>query len=175
MNNSIVEQRQQIQLEAVVDSTPTSACETLQGRTCRPAVERTFTPFTISFAWPGRPIRRMANSRRSFSLEVYESPRAPTPYVDQSCFSSDPNTPDNTDNTDGHPPKRASRELHNLVRRASLNGAGNGAGPAMNPQDAHPDLQLSGRIISACICIRYALGFTDGSDWVRAPFPLSES
>ncbi|KAL1956562.1 hypothetical protein VTO42DRAFT_7033 [Malbranchea cinnamomea] len=52
-----------------------------------------------------------------------------------------------------------------LLRRLSLVNASQEEPSLAHPQD-HPDLDLSGRIISAAFCIPYKLGFQPGEPWV---------
>lgn len=113
-----------------------------------------------------------------FDLETYESPRAPTPYIDHFHAGSHSYFPAATPATSSSgAPMRKSSLRHaepSLLKRATAAAAEPNADqhqspPAnpLSPQEAHPDLQLSGRIISASICIRYAIGFSDQSEWVR--------
>lgn len=52
-----------------------------------------------------------------------------------------------------------------LLQRLSLANASHATAAVTHPQD-HPDLDLSGRIISAAFCVPYKLGFQSGEPWV---------
>ena len=52
-----------------------------------------------------------------------------------------------------------------LLQRLSLANASHPHSSVTHPQD-HPDLDLSGRIISAAFCVPYNLGFRPGKPWV---------
>ena len=56
-----------------------------------------------------------------------------------------------------------------LLRRLSLVDARPPVAPETIPQQAHPGLHLTGRVISATFCIPYKLGFRANSEepWVR--------
>ena len=58
-----------------------------------------------------------------------------------------------------------------LLRRLSLIGGAHltPATPVTDPRADHPGLQLTGRIISASLCIPYKVAHQPGQDWVRAP------
>ncbi|KAL1997627.1 hypothetical protein VTN02DRAFT_1251 [Thermoascus thermophilus] len=53
-----------------------------------------------------------------------------------------------------------------LLRRLSLAAGVSPVSPEGDPRAAHPGLHLSGRIISAALCIPYKLGYRAGADWV---------
>jgi trehalose 6-phosphate synthase/phosphatase len=57
-----------------------------------------------------------------------------------------------------------------LLRRLSLIGGAHltPATPVIDPRADHPGLQLTGRIISASLCIPYKVAHQAGADWVRA-------
>lgn len=59
-----------------------------------------------------------------------------------------------------------------LLRRLSLTGGAHlsPATPVIDPRKDHPGLQLTGRIISASLCIPYKAALQAGSDWVRTIF-----
>ncbi|OAX81775.1 trehalose-phosphatase [Emergomyces africanus] len=52
-----------------------------------------------------------------------------------------------------------------LLRRLSLVGSPKPAAQSIEPQDEHPGLHLTGRIISAAFCIPYKLRIRPGHDW----------
>jgi len=56
-----------------------------------------------------------------------------------------------------------------LLRRLSLIGGAHltSASPVIDPRADHPGLQLTGRIISASLCIPYKVAHQAGQDWVR--------
>ncbi|KAI7970594.1 hypothetical protein EIK77_004620 [Talaromyces pinophilus] len=56
-----------------------------------------------------------------------------------------------------------------LLRRLSLIGGAHltPATPVIDPRADHPGLQLTGRIISASLCIPYKVAHQAGQDWVR--------
>ena len=54
-----------------------------------------------------------------------------------------------------------------LLRRLSLVDATRQPVPQLTSPEDHPDLNLSGRIISAAFCIPYKLGFKPKESWVR--------
>jgi trehalose 6-phosphate synthase/phosphatase len=53
-----------------------------------------------------------------------------------------------------------------LLRRLSLVGDSSPISPEVDPRTQHPELKLSGRLISAAFCIPYKLQFQAGLDWV---------
>lgn len=53
-----------------------------------------------------------------------------------------------------------------LLRRLSLVRSSKPAAPSIEPQEGHPGLHLTGRIISAAFCIPYKLRIRPGRDWV---------
>lgn len=55
-----------------------------------------------------------------------------------------------------------------LLRRLSLVGSSKPVAPSIEPQEGHPGLHLTGRIISAAFCIPYKLRIRPGHDWVWA-------
>jgi trehalose 6-phosphate synthase/phosphatase len=59
-----------------------------------------------------------------------------------------------------------------LLRRLSLVGGAHltPATPVIDPRADHPGLQLTGRIISASLCIPYKVAHQAGADWVRTYF-----
>lgn len=57
-----------------------------------------------------------------------------------------------------------------LLRRLSLVGESSPILPDVDPRTQHPELKLSGRLISAAFCIPYKLQFQAGSDWVCSRF-----
>lgn len=66
-------------------------------------------------------------------------------------------------------PSGARRKLssgQDLLRRLSLTGDASPTSPEVDPRAQHPELKLSGRLISAAFCIPYKLYFQSGSDWV---------
>lgn len=58
-----------------------------------------------------------------------------------------------------------SRDSTELLRRLSLLDVDRPVTPQSHPQAVYPSLGLSGRVISATICIPHSLGFGDGH-WV---------
>ncbi|KAG5294696.1 trehalose-phosphatase [Histoplasma ohiense] len=52
-----------------------------------------------------------------------------------------------------------------LLRRLSLVRSSKPAAPSIEPQEGHPGLHLTGRIISAAFCIPYKLRIRPGRDW----------
>ncbi|KAJ5537953.1 hypothetical protein N7513_005900 [Penicillium frequentans] len=56
-----------------------------------------------------------------------------------------------------------------LLRRLSLVGESSPVLPEVDPRTQHPELKLSGRLISAAFCIPYKLQFQAGSDWSLKP------
>lgn len=61
-----------------------------------------------------------------------------------------------------------------LLRRLSLPGQ-SGPGQSqhdIDPMAAHPNLGLSGGIISATICMPYDIGFVPGGEWVNSAIPF---
>lgn len=54
-----------------------------------------------------------------------------------------------------------------LLRRLSLVDQVKPEVLDIDPSAVHPGLNLSGRVISAAICIPYKLGHRAGADWVR--------
>lgn len=57
-----------------------------------------------------------------------------------------------------------------LLRRLSLIGGAHltPATPVTDPRADHPGLQLTGRIISASLCMPYKVAHQTGQDWVRS-------
>ena len=110
-----------------------------------------------------------------FDLATYESPRAPTPYIDRFKDSESYFSPKKSSTE--HLMRQASlrRGEPDLLRQATTAAHDESHPPPkiLSPQEQHPELQLSGRMISASICIRYALGFSDQSEWVRWLTPCS--
>lgn len=114
-----------------------------------------------------------------FDLETYESPRAPTPYIDHFHAASHSYFAARSDKSSPESVPMSKPSLRhgepNLLKQATAASAQHdpaavqhplSPAKSLSPQEAHPDLQLSGRIISASICIRYAIGFSDQSEWV---------
>lgn len=55
-----------------------------------------------------------------------------------------------------------------LLRRLSLTGQQSTQDVAdLDPQAAHPSLNLSGNVISAAFCVPYKIGYTSTGEWVR--------
>ncbi|KLJ10610.1 trehalose 6-phosphate synthase [Blastomyces silverae] len=52
-----------------------------------------------------------------------------------------------------------------LLRRLSLIDSSRPSAPSIEPQEGHPGLHLTGRIISAAFCIPYKLRIRPGHDW----------
>ena len=57
-----------------------------------------------------------------------------------------------------------------LIRRLA-SASVSGIGTTQDPVRMHPDLSLSGRVISATFNVPYTIGYSPGNDWVRTRFP----
>lgn len=67
--------------------------------------------------------------------------------------------------------KAGAKSGEELLKRFSVVKESNGKGELadVDPQAAHPNLNLSGRIISATFAVPYSVGYTPGNDWKLSP------
>lgn len=88
------------------------------------------------------------------------------PKVDRGVVAS----PDPLDASVAQSPSQAAagaKSGHEILRRMSLGAMGGRRQSMSDFRAAHPDLSLSGNIISATFNIPHALKYRKGSDWVR--------
>lgn len=63
-----------------------------------------------------------------------------------------------------------------LLRRLSLAAAGQKSeAQNFDPRASHPDLELSGNIISAAFCLPYIIGYTSTGEWVGSTSSSNQS
>ena len=77
--------------------------------------------------------------------------------------------PDGTEVATPSSPAEAAKNARSgkdLLRRLSLVGVASPVLPEVDPREQHPGLRLSGRIISAALCIPYRVYRHSGLDWV---------
>lgn len=63
------------------------------------------------------------------------------------------------------------RSPEELLKRLSIRHGGDGKSNLveLDPREVHPNLNLSGSVISAAFCVPYKIGYVEGADWQLEP------
>lgn len=130
----------------------------------RPRAERQNTHPALSDAMIGVPVTPSISNEDKFpSFHHHQLPQELPPHVLESIGAKGGPEYGNGTSTNG------SSSGEELLRRLSITANAAGSIPdAQNfdPRAAHPDLHLSGNVISAAFCVPYKIGYTTTGEWV---------
>lgn len=131
----------------------------------RPRAERQNTHPALSDAIIGIPvtptISNEDNKFPSFHDHHHDLPQELPPHILESIGAKGASEYGNGADTNG------SATGEELLRRLSFAASGQSSdGQPFDPRAAHPDLHLSGNVISAAFCVPYKIGYTTTGEWV---------
>lgn len=126
----------------------------------RPRAERQNTHPALTEAMIGVPVTpSISNEDKVPSFHHTQLPRELPPHILESVGAQGAPEYGNGVNASG------SASGEELLRRLSI--AASCHTQNFDPRGAHPDLNLSGNVISAAFCLPYKVGYTTSGDWVR--------